>query len=323
MFVQWCRRERLDPCTPTVPVICDFLTYLFVEKELAVSTITGYRSCLSQVLASKDIDISADRDLNQLIKNFHIERPRALKETPAWDLMIVLRRLMKPPHEPMMEATMADITRKTAFLLTLATAKRNSEVWAFNADIKFGQNYSNATLSFLPMFMAKTMVPGRPETYYAPVTIPALAPTLGRDMSDRFLCPVRALRIYLDKKHNGNDPSNKYKRLLRAHDPSHKKDISKSTVSGWVKSLIIEAYRELKEDDVPFLTHTNFQAREIRALASSLAFHHHYSLTQVMSAASWRNSATFPNFYLRELSSMGDITQLGGIVAAQTVVPSV
>ena len=61
------------------------------------------------------------------------------REAPRWDLMVVLRRLMRPPFEPMNMASLADLTRKLAFLLTLASAKRNSEVWAFSADIHFGQ----------------------------------------------------------------------------------------------------------------------------------------------------------------------------------------
>ena len=46
---------------------------------------------------------------------------------------------MRPPFEPMNMASPADMTRKLDFLLTLASAKRNSEVWAFSADVCFGQ----------------------------------------------------------------------------------------------------------------------------------------------------------------------------------------
>ena len=65
------------------------------------------------------------------------------REAPRWDLMVVLRRLMMPPFEPMNMAGLADMTRKLAFLLTLlASAKRNSEVWAFSADVRYGQDCS-------------------------------------------------------------------------------------------------------------------------------------------------------------------------------------
>ena len=71
-----------------------------------------------------------------LARIFAIEGPVQHREAPRWDLMIVLRRLMMPPFEPMNMASLADMTRKLAFLLTLALAKMNSEVWAFSADVR-------------------------------------------------------------------------------------------------------------------------------------------------------------------------------------------
>ena len=109
-------------------VLADFLIFLFDEKKLAISSIQGYRSCISKVFLARGIDISHDRDLNMLVRNFAIERPVQHREAPRWDLMVVLRLLMKPPFEPMNMASLADMTRKLAFLLTLASAKRNSEV---------------------------------------------------------------------------------------------------------------------------------------------------------------------------------------------------
>ena len=292
VFGEWCHVKQIDPVKATVQQLADFLIFLFEEKKLAISSIQGYRSCISKVFLARGIDISHDRDLNMLVRNFAIERPVQHREAPRWDLMVVLRLLMKPPFEPMNMASVADMTRKLAFLLTLATAKRNSEVWAFSADVRFGQDYNAATLSFLPNFLAKTMDPSRPETAYAPVTIPALGPSMGEDLPDRFLCPVRALRYYLKLKHKGLDPNNRFRRLLCAFKPGHIGDISKQTVSGWIRQLIKQAYSAVQDEDIPHLTHTNFQARELRAFASSLAFHQNYSLKQVMEAASWRNNNT-------------------------------
>ena len=75
-----------------------------------------------------------------------------------------------------------------------------------------------------------------------------------------------------------------------------------------IRQLIKQAYSAVQDEDIPHLTHTNFQARELRAFASSLAFHQNYSLKQVMETASWRNNNTFVSFYLRYLSQMGDVT---------------
>ena len=320
VFGEWCHVKQINPVKATVQQLADFLIFLFEEKKLAISSIQGYRSCISKVFLARGIDISHDRDLNMLVRNFAIERPVQHREAPRWDLMVVLRFLMKPPFEPMNMASLADMTRKLAFLLTLATAKRNSEVWAFSADVRFRQDYNAATLLFLPNFLAKTMDPSRPETDYAPVMIPALGPSMGEDLPDRFLCPVRALRYYLKLKHKGLDPNNRFRRLLCAFKLGHIRDISKQTVSGWIRQLIKQAYSAVQDEDIPHLTHTNFQARELRAFASSLAFHQNYSLKQVMEAASWRNNNTFVSFYLRDLSQMGDVTTAGPFVAGQKVI---
>ena len=191
--------------------------------------------------ASRGLDISHEPDLNALIRSFSIERPRTFRGTPGWVFALVLRFLMRHPSQPMNVGSLAVLTRKTAFLLTLAAAKRNSEVWAFSADVVFGHDKQSATLRFLPGFIAKTQKPDRPDTALSPVTIPALA----------------------------------------------QKDIAKATISGWIKGIIRSAYSEAKSEDIPHLTSQNVQARELRAMATSLAFHQHHSLKQVMEAASW------------------------------------
>ena len=197
VFGEWCHVKQINPVKATVQQLADFLIFLFEEKKLAISSIQGYRSCISRVFLARGMDISHDRDLNMLVRNFAIECPVQHRVAPRWDLIIVLRRLMMPPFEPMNMA-IAWQTRKLAFLLTLVSDERNSEVWAFSADVRFGQDYNAATLSFLPNFLAKAMDPSKPETDYAPVTIPALGPSMGEDFPDRFLCSVRALRYYLN-----------------------------------------------------------------------------------------------------------------------------
>ena len=128
VFGEWCHVKQINPVKATVQQLADFLIFLFEEKKLAISSIQGYRSCISKVFLARGIDISHDRDLNMLVRNFTIERPVQHREVTRWDLMVVLRLLMKPPFEPMNMASLADMTRKLAFLLTLASAKRNSEV---------------------------------------------------------------------------------------------------------------------------------------------------------------------------------------------------
>jgi hypothetical protein len=71
---EWCLTQGIDPKTPTVPNITDFLLQL-LAKGLLTTTIKGYRSGLSTLMASRGIDISHDTDLASLCRGFSIERP--------------------------------------------------------------------------------------------------------------------------------------------------------------------------------------------------------------------------------------------------------
>ena len=75
VFGEWCHVKQIDPVKATVQQLADFLIFLFEEKKLAISSIQGYRSCISKVFLAKGIDISHDRDLNMLVRNFAIKRP--------------------------------------------------------------------------------------------------------------------------------------------------------------------------------------------------------------------------------------------------------
>ena len=92
-FREWCLLNGINPHTPTVPMIADFLLHLFRDKQLATITFKGYRSALSSLMASRGMDISHDPDLNALMRSFSIERLRIVRETPRWDLALVQRFL--------------------------------------------------------------------------------------------------------------------------------------------------------------------------------------------------------------------------------------
>ena len=144
------------------------------------------------------------------------EHPAAHRETPSWDLMVVLRYLIRPPFEPLNIAALAHMTRKLAFLLTLvASTKRNSDVWAFKADVCFGQNYSYPDYWLIPWIRVSLK----------PVKIPALGPSMGEDLPDSFLCPVHSDII---SNLSMNSDNNKFS-LLFAFKYGHTGDVTKQT----------------------------------------------------------------------------------------------
>ena len=67
VFGEWCHVKQINHVKATVQQLADFLIFLF-EKKLAISSIQGYRSCISKVFLARRIDISHDRDLNMLVR---------------------------------------------------------------------------------------------------------------------------------------------------------------------------------------------------------------------------------------------------------------
>ena len=109
---------------------------------------------LSSVFRWKLPDLSSSSGFRDLIRSFSVQRPIAKVSPPSWDLDVVLRSLSLPPFEPLASATFRDLTKRTLFLVSLATAKRVSELQALSARVaSIGGDLS---LAYLPGFVVKT-----------------------------------------------------------------------------------------------------------------------------------------------------------------------
>ena len=194
IFTKWCHGNQVDFRAPPVKSVADFLMYLFQDKKLQPSTIDGYRSAIADKLGNSPINISKDENLTRLLDSFHRDRPKGRRGVPAWNLSLVLHQLTKAPFEPIPEASLKHLTFKTVFLLALGLGKRRSEIHAWQSD------WSKVSLYPSPSFLSKNQLAKEGPDSVAPGVITALAPTLDRSLkSDRSLCPVRALRYYLDR----------------------------------------------------------------------------------------------------------------------------
>ena len=201
IFVKWCKTHTVDFRSPSVTQIADFLLYLFSEKNLQPSTIDGYRTAIADMLGNDSLNISKDENLSRLLDSFHRDRPKGRRGIPSWNLSLVLHQLTKAPFEPLRKASLKHLTFKTVFLLALGSGKRRSEIhaWLYK-NIRHQENWSQVSLYPSPGFLSKNQLARDGPASVAPVVIPALAPTLDNSLSeDKSLCPVRALRYYLDR----------------------------------------------------------------------------------------------------------------------------
>ena len=143
---------------------------------------------------------SLSRDVRSPVENHDLVPSLTIQQINKWNLSVVLNELTKAPFEPMKDSDLKHLTLKTAFLLALASGKRRSEIhaWVANKVANLGQ-WEKVALFPSSDFIAKNQLAREGSQSVSPVTIPALTTIVDRQFKeDRTLCPVRALRFYLD-----------------------------------------------------------------------------------------------------------------------------
>ena len=150
-------------------------------------------------LTDAPLNISTNMDIARLIASFYGDKPNSSRPIPKWNLSIVLHRLTQPPFEPQEDAALKFLTWKTVFLLALASGKRHSEIHAWTLDGRLCRgDWEQVQLSPSPSFLNKNQLAKEGLQAISPVVIPALKRNQDPQDMDTLLCPVRALRCYLD-----------------------------------------------------------------------------------------------------------------------------
>ena len=276
------------------------------------SVVKGYRSALAQIFGLRGLDLSKSPEIGALFKNFRSQLPRRECRLPNWDLSLVLKSLTRAPYEPLSAASDRDLTLKTVFLLAFASAKRVGELHGLSRVVSHTRGWSSAGFSYAPDFVAKTQ---RPEdsSFAGTFSIPSLSDFVGGDRDEMLLCPVRCLREYIRRMEPLRPRSSSRLFLTTGRT---KKEVSKNSISLWIRHVIRRAYTLANSTD---LSLCKVSARDVRAISTSLLFLKNKSLAQIMSAAQWRCTLTFVTFYLRNvMHQYQDICSLGPVVAAQS-----
>ena len=272
---------------------------------MCVSAVKGYSSALNSVLALKGRDLSASREITMLLRSFVRSVNPVELRPPAWDVSLVLQSLTRAPYEPLRTC------QKTLFLLALASAKRIGEPHALSYRVSHTRNWGEVSFSYVTGFVAKTQDPSSLAPRFEGFSVPARL-NARNNRNGRFLCPVWAVRCYLDRTATHRPRCD---RLFVTAGRS-KKEISKTTLF-----LALE-------DDIARLralwngtSLARHRARETRGIAPSLLFKKNFAVDQVLKADTWRRHTTFTRHYLRDLAHRSlDTFHLGPVVAAQAVV---
>ena len=312
IFCGWCRGRGVAPVNATVPVVVDFLIHLRQDKGLSVSAVKGYCSALNSVLALKGRDLAASREITTLLRSFARSVNPVELRPPAWDVSLVLQSLTGAPYEPLQTCEERFLAQKTLFLLALASAKRIGELHALSYRVSHTRDWGEVSFAFVTGFVAKTQDPSSLAPRFEGFTVPAL-PSARKNRNGRLLCPVRAVKVYLDRTASHRP---RCERLFVTAGRS-KKEIAKTTVSFWLRKTISRAY-ELSGTALPVPAP---RARETRGIAPSILFRKNFAVDQVLKAGTWRRHTTFTRHYLRDIAHKSlDTFHLGPVAAAQSVV---
>ena len=266
IFELWCQQSQVVSSEPTISKIADFLNYLFTVKNLKPATIAGYRTAIADHLGHFGQEVSKSLDLNRLISSFYRDKSSANRGIPSWDLSLVLLALTKAPFEPLKDASLKTLTFKTVFLMALASGKRRGEVhsWTYSS-LRHKPQWKEVTISPSPAFLAKNQLASDGPDLLKPVVIPALKPFLSSDLTeDMTLCPVRALRYYLDRTKDLRKGKNL---LLISFKEGFDKDIMRSTISSWIKQTVLLAYQSSNSDSQDL----HVKAHDVKSMSASLA----------------------------------------------------
>ena len=312
IFCGWCRGRGIAPVNATVPVVVDFLIHLRQDKGLSVSAVKGCCSALNSVLALKGRDLAVSREITTLLRSFSRSVNPAELRPPAWDVALVLQSLTGAPYEPLRTCEERFLAQKALFLLALASAKRIGELHTLSYRVSHTRDWGEVSFAFVTGFVAKTQDPSSLAPRFEGFSVPAL-PNARKNRNGRLLCPVRAVKVYLDRTASHRP---RCERLFVTAGRS-KKEIAKTTVSFWLRKTISRAY-ELSGTAPPVPAP---RARETRGIAPSILFRKNFSVDQVLKAGTWRRHTTFTRHYLRDIAHKSlDTFHLGPVVAAQSVV---
>jgi hypothetical protein len=264
-FKSFLRASSIPLHQASLRAVTDYLTHLY-DAGMSWSTIAVHKSTISMTLAPVDgVNIGDHPLIKRLMRGVFKTRPSRRANPTPWDPLKVFHIFQQWP----VELSLSQLMRKAVFLMSLATAKRASELQALLCDhLHFRQEGEN--LRFVPSRLTKTDRPGclTPPFYVKPWK------------EDSRLCPVEAvLQLVAEREHLRLQHSALFFSWSSPHRPMDAAAIGRCIAYCLGKAGI---------DATPGST---------RSVAASAALAAGASLGDVLGMGNWSNASTFFRFY--------------------------
>ncbi|XDV11895.1 hypothetical protein PO909_000690 [Leuciscus waleckii] len=240
LFVNWCSSKHQEPTKCPISVVLSFLQE-GLERRLSPSTLKVYVAAIAAHHEAVDGKSLGRHDLIvRFLRGARRLNPPRPPFVPSWDLSVVLTALQSAPFEPLQSVELKFLSMKTALLVALASIKRVGDLQAFSVDeacLEFGPANSHVILR--PRLGYVPKVPTTPFRDQV-VNLQAL-PLEEADPALALLCPVRALRAYVDRTRCFRTSD----QLFVCHGGKLKgKALSKQRLSHWIVDTIALAYQQ-------------------------------------------------------------------------------
>ncbi|KAL0195045.1 hypothetical protein M9458_008617, partial [Cirrhinus mrigala] len=288
LFVDWCSSHQEDPQRCSFGVVLSFLQEK-LERRLSPSTLKIYVAAIAPYHDAVDgPSLGRHHLIVRFLRGARRLNPPRSHLIPSWDLSVVLTGLRKDPFEPLESVELKYLSLKTSLLIALTSIGRVGQLDAFSVNescLEFGPADSHAHLRPRPGYVPK--VPTTPFRDQV-VNLQAL-PLEEADTALGLLCPVHALRIYVDRTRSFR----RSEQLFVCFGGQQKGNaVSKQRLAHWVVDAITLAY-QCQGEPCPL----GVRAHATRSVASSYALAHGASLADICRAAGWVTPNTFARFY--------------------------
>ncbi|KAI2661137.1 Transposon Ty3-G Gag-Pol polyprotein [Labeo rohita] len=295
VFSTWCSTRGKNPVSCDISVILSFLQEL-LDKGRSPSTLKVYVAAIAASHAPiAGQSIGRNNLVVRFLKGSRRMNPSRPHTIPTWDLSTVLRALKSSPFEPLSDADLKTLTLKSALLLALVSVKRIGDLQALSISpscLEFGPGDSKVILKPRHGYVPK--VPSTP--FRAQVVTLSALPSSEGDQELSLLCPVRALRMYVER----SAPFRKSDQLFVCFGGRNKgQPVTKQRLSRWIVDAISLAYSSLGLE-----CPVGVRAHSTRGVASSWAWSSGVSMAEICAAAGWASPSTFTRFYSLDIPAL-------------------
>ncbi len=286
VFESWCLARTIDPVNCPVDPVLEFLQERLTTGA-AATTLRVYVAAIAARREFEEVPLGRHWMVSAFMHGVRRLRPVRPMAVPSWDLSVVLEGLVGATFEPLESAPEWILTLKVTLLLALTSLKKVGDLQALSV--------SGTSMDFAPGLVKVTL---RPRPGYIPkvlstsfrsqvVTLHSFHPppfTSSEDERLHMLCPVRALKMYVDR-------SNIWRKSSQLLVCFGGLATSKQRISHWMRDAMSLAY-EVRGLPSPL----SLRAHSTRGVASSQALFREVPLKDICVAAGWSSPHTFVRF---------------------------